>query len=297
MTAIKQVAVTSKAHAASMTQYLNDERALERGTQNINRPNQWSLQMERTREAYGHDTASRAGAKNTIMYHQVIAFNPDECDVNGGKLTPDDCMDYTRQYIETRYPHQEAVYVLHREHCQADNTDRYAVHIGINRTNLETGNRLDEGLGRAAAISRANTIKDLDHEFELKQLEPNRQNSMTHTKQPSKPEREIKERGKSPEKELMRQEITMAKESAMEQPEHERPQAFADELNERGITMKHSKGKKDLQFEREGIRVNGTTLGDDFGKNAIDFELNKSNELVREAEQNMETGLILGRAK
>jgi len=297
MTAIKQKAVTSKAHAASMTRYLNDERALERATQNINRSSQWSLQMERTREAFGHDTPSRAGAKNTVMYHQVVAFNPDECDTNGGKLSPKDCMEYTRQYLEMRYPHQEAVYVLHKEHCEADNTDRYAVHIGINRTNLETGNRLDEGLGRAAAISRANSMKDLDREHGLKQLEPNRQNSKTHGRQPSKPEREMKERGKKPEKETMRREISEVKNNVMKLPESERPKAFADELSEKNITMRKSKGNRDFQFEREGIRVNGSTLGDGFDKDSIISDLSNNREMEREMKQMESKSISLERMR
>lgn len=79
------------------------------------------------------------------MCHQVIAFNPDECDINGGKMTPARCMEFAREWVEGRYPDQEAVWVLHRERCAADGTRRYAVHVGINRTNLETGRRLNEG--------------------------------------------------------------------------------------------------------------------------------------------------------
>ena len=297
MTAIKQVAVTSKAHAASMTKYLNDGRAIERETQNINRPSQWSLQMERTREAYGHDVTSRAGAKNTIMYHQVIAFNPDECDVNGGKLDPKKCMEYTQDYLETRYPNQEAAYVLHKEHCAADNTDRYAVHIGINRTNLETGKRLDEGRGRVAAISRANTMKDLDREHGLRQLEPNRQNSRTHSRQPSKPEREMKYRGRKPEKEIMRREIAEAREYVLELPEQERPKAFADELARKDIKMNISKSGKDFQFEREGVRVNGTTLGGDFNKDAIVQGLKNNIELGKAVEHIQDNSIGLERTR
>lgn len=54
--------------------------------------------MEGTRRMFGHDKPSRhvrdkktgelVQAKNTIMYHQILAFLPDECDINGGKLTP-----------------------------------------------------------------------------------------------------------------------------------------------------------------------------------------------------------------
>lgn len=52
--------------------------------------------MARTRKSFGHDKPARAGAKNTIMYHQVLAFLPEECSCNGGKMTTDACMSCLR---------------------------------------------------------------------------------------------------------------------------------------------------------------------------------------------------------
>lgn len=145
MTAIKQVSVTSAAHLKSLSGYLNDERALMRDSQNLVDESRWAEEMDRTRETYGHNSPSRAGAAVTYMYHHVIGFNPDECSCNGGSMTPEKCMQFAREWVQGRYPNQEAVWVLHKEHCTADSTDRYAVHVGINRTDLETGNRLHEG--------------------------------------------------------------------------------------------------------------------------------------------------------
>ncbi len=62
-------------------------------------------------------------------------------------------MKYARDYVAERYPNQEVVMVLHRERCRSDGTDRYAVHLGINRSDLETGRRLDEGPARKAAAA------------------------------------------------------------------------------------------------------------------------------------------------
>ncbi len=70
-----------------------------------------------------------------------------------------------------RYPNQEVVTALHRERCRADATDRYAVHLGINRSDLETGRRLDEGPARKAAASRVKTVRALDERYGLRQLE------------------------------------------------------------------------------------------------------------------------------
>lgn len=109
MTTIKQVAVTSAGHVKNLGKYLNDERALARESQHIIDESRWDKEMDATREAYGHNTPSRIGAKNTFMFHQVIAWNPDEIDINGGKMTKDDCMAFARQWVTERYPNQEAV--------------------------------------------------------------------------------------------------------------------------------------------------------------------------------------------
>ena len=136
MSAIKQVAVTSAAHAGSLGKYLNDERALMRDSQHIVNEDRWFEEMDSTREAYGHNAPGRAGASVTYMYHQVIGFNPDECSCNGGKMTPERCMEFAKDWVRTRYPAQEAVWVLHKEHCAADGTDRFAVHRSCCSTSL-----------------------------------------------------------------------------------------------------------------------------------------------------------------
>lgn len=112
MTIIKQTAVTGKSHQKNLRQYINDDRkVLLRGSQNLEdciNIKRWATFMEATRHRYGHDKAARrvrdketgelVEAKNTIMYHQILAFLPDECDINGGKLTPEDCMRYAKEY-------------------------------------------------------------------------------------------------------------------------------------------------------------------------------------------------------
>lgn len=150
MTIIKQRAVSAKIHAKHLRAYINDERALVRDVQNIARREAWFKEMDETREVAGHNTAARKGAKNTVMYHQVLAFLPEECDVNGGRLTPELCMAYAKEYAQTRYPNQQIVFALHRERCKDDGIERYAVHMAINRTDLETLKRLDEGTGAKA---------------------------------------------------------------------------------------------------------------------------------------------------
>ena len=116
MTAIKQTSVCSEKHLARLRDYLSWDRdkALAHGTQNIIDDDRWFQEMADTRAAMGHDRPGKAGAKCTYMQHQILGFLPDECDLNGGKMTPELCMRYAREYVAERYPNQEVVMVRHR---------------------------------------------------------------------------------------------------------------------------------------------------------------------------------------
>ena len=209
MTIVKQAGVSSKSHQKNLRSYINDDRkVLLRDSQNLEHCTnikRWATFMEATRKRFGHNKAARhirdketgelVEAKNTIMLHQILAFLPEECDINGGKLRPEDCMRYAKEYVAKYYPHQEVVFALHNEYCKADRTHRYAVHIVINRSDLETGKRLDEGRGKSAMVRRASRVRDLDAEWGLKQVERGMENSTIHKRQPSKVEREIEARG------------------------------------------------------------------------------------------------------
>lgn len=100
-----------------------------------------------------------------------------------------------KEYVGKHYPNQQIVMALHNEYCKADKTHRYAVHIVINRTDLSTGKRLDEGRGKSAKVKRASRIRDLDHEWGLKQVVEGERNSSVHKKQPSRIEKELAARG------------------------------------------------------------------------------------------------------
>lgn len=194
MTAIKQVSVCSRAHLGRLESYLDwgRDKALDHGSQNLASRDCRGMfrEMDDTREAAGHNIPGKAGCRCTYMQHQVIAFNPDECDINGGKMTKDLCMSYAEEYVRARYPDQEALWVLHRETCALDGTQRYAVHVAINRTNLATGRRLDEGAARKAAASRVRMLREMDARYGLRQMERGHPNSRTHARQPSRAERE-----------------------------------------------------------------------------------------------------------
>lgn len=228
MTIIKQTGVSNRSHQKNLRAYINDDRkVLLRDSQNMEHCTnikRWAAFMEATRRRYGHDKSSRhirdkktgelVEARNTIMFHQILAFLPEECDLNGGKLTPADCLRYAKEYAKTYYPHQEVVFAVHNEYCKADRTHRYAVHIVINRSDLETGKRLDEGRGKAAMVRRASRVRDLDAEWGLKQVERGEANSTIHKKQPSKIEKEIEARGGESYKTNLRELCRFAAEQA-----------------------------------------------------------------------------------
>lgn len=209
MTIIKQRAVTEMGHQRNLRAYINDDKkVLLRDSQNMDgctNIKRWATFMEATRRRFGHDKASRMvrdkktgelrQSRNTIMYHQILAFLPDECDINGGKLTPEECMAYAKEYAAKFYPNQQVVFALHNEYCKEDKTHRYAVHMVINRSDIQTKKRLNEGRGQKAKVERASRIRKMDKAWGLKQVERDERNSSVHKKQPSKVEKEIEGRG------------------------------------------------------------------------------------------------------
>lgn len=281
MTAIKQTSVCSEKHLSRLKDYLSWDRdkALAHDTQNIISEERWFQEMADTRKAMGHDKPGKAGAKCTYMQHQILGFLPDECDLNGGKMTPEMCMRYARDYVAERYPNQEVVIVLHRERCRPDDTDRYAAHLGINRSDLETGRRLDEGPARKAAAARVKTVRTLDERYGLKQLERGKANSRVHARQPGKAERDMARRGQA-----MRSENARVREAVARRVEEvgripkcpDRLGELERRLKNDGIELAESKGGS-LQYRYHSKslgatrKVNGGRLG---------FAVDRSSDIV-----------------
>lgn len=270
MTVIKQVAVTSERHAKRLEGYLSIDnerhKTAGKGAQNLVDPDRWAREMERTRKAYGHDRAARANCKNTTLYHQVIAFNPDECDMNGGRMGARECLEFARQWAKNQYPNQEVVWVLHEETCARDKKRRWAVHLAINRTNLDTGKRLDEGPAKKAAAARAKAMRKLDEAWGLATLERGRANSKSHRRQPSRKETKAREAmgpGELPEVEKVRRAVALAVAEA--RGSSEPLSAFERACAARGVEVGRS-ACGDLQYawvDAEGARhrANGERLG------------------------------------
>lgn len=268
MTVIKQKGVASKAHLMALSKYLDDDRALMRGTQNLSRFENWERECESTRRAYGHDESGKTGAKATYMYHQVIAFLPEEssCSSKRGKMTPEACMAFAREWLERYYPQYEAAFCLHEERCAADGESRYAVHIALHRTNLETGNRLCEGLGARGKGARAAHMRELDERWGLRQLERGNRNSMTHAMQPSKAERAMGARGAKPEKQIVRERVReRVREVARDAPSGNRMRELARRLESDGIRMSVSaNGRQPVFRAPSGRKYRGYKLGKGF---------------------------------
>lgn len=271
MTAVSQTSVCSKRHLANIKSYLDwdREKALVHDTLNIIDERRWFQEMDETREQFHHNEPGKAGARCTYMQHVTLNFNPDECSCNGGKMTPELCMDYARDYIRARYGDHECVIVLHREHCKTDGTDRFAAHVAVNRSNLSTGLRLNEGPARAAAKSRAETVRALDKKYGLKQLERGKANSRVHGRQPGAAERDMARKGQAERSENERVRRTVAKriEEVGRVPDcPDRMAELSRRLAQDGIELGRSKGG-DLQyrFHSKSLggerKVNGARLG------------------------------------
>ncbi len=271
MTVIKQTSVTSPKHLARLKGYLSwdKDKVLAHDTMNIMEERRWFEEMDETREAFGHNKPGRKGARCTYMQHQVLAFNPDECSCNGGPMTPERCMDYARDYVLSRYPDQEVVIVLHSERCKGDGSERYAAHMGINRSNLATGRRLDEGPARKAALARVRTVRELDERYGLRQLERGKANSLAHARQPSEAERDMARKGHPERSENARVRAIVAKridEVGRMSRCDDRLGELSRRLAKDGITLTKSKRNQlQYQFKSKSLgrvrRINGARLG------------------------------------
>lgn len=207
MTVIKQKSVSSERYAKNVRQYINGKHALARDGWNIKCDKYWFSKMAMTRKVFHHDMPSRAGTKNVTILHQILAFLPEECSCNGGKMTPDACMAYAKQWVSKHYPNQQVIFALHEESDKAGK--RCAVHMAINRTNLDTGKRCETG-GRHGKYERASWVRELDKEWNLAQLEKGKKNSKIRDRQPRDTEKEIINRGEYSYKNNLRELIHLA---------------------------------------------------------------------------------------
>lgn len=313
MTAIKQVAITGTQHMKSLSGYLDNTNSkhdvLDFDSRNLGDPANWSREMERTRAAYGHNEPGRKGSKCTYCYHQIIAFNPDECDVNGGRMSEGDCMEFAREWVERYYPNQEAAWALHLEHSR-DGTDRYAVHIAINRTDLSTGKRLNDGRASRQKTLHAERMRGMDERWGLVQLERGTRNSRVHARQESRGERRAREIGSKadPGFETDQDHVRRVVREVAASGAPNRMRALNEALERRGVHMRLSRdrnlGERDLVFEyrptydRRDARghavrkaaISGRKLGRGFTRGGIQHALGIGMATYRMMERAMDDG-------
>lgn len=246
MTIVKTKGVHSAKHAANVAAYLDDPRAIMREGHNIIDPDRWADEMAKTRAAYHHDSGQ-------LMLHQVLAINADDY----GKLTPEDCMAYARDWLAERYPDQEAVIVLHDERG-ADGVPRWAIHLGIGVSDLETGRKLDEGHPRLAAIDRARQVMRMDAERGLTVTEGRGRYSLTHAQQPTRAEQEIRARGQHPWKDELRARVS----AALSSPDVRSLPQLADALRDVGVALDYGRSRREMTLCMDGHRpVRASRLG------------------------------------
>ena len=258
MTVVKTKGVKSAAHARNVAAYLDSSRAVAREGWNLIDPDRWADEMAKTRAAYHHDGGQ-------LMLHQVLAFNADD----HGKLEADDCMAYARDWLAERYPNQEAVIVLHEERG-ADGVPRWAVHLGIGVTDLETGHKLDEGHPRLAAIDRAKQVMRMDAERGLTVTEGRGRYSLTHAQQPTRAEQEIRARGQHPWKDELRARVS----AALSSPDVRSLPQLADALRDVGVALEYGRSRRDMTLRMDGRRpVRASRLGCGLDRPTVELTL------------------------
>lgn len=299
VTVIKTKSVSSASHFSHVASYFESDKALARETEFISKPDHWAAEMKATREAYGHDGAARSG-KSALGYHFVIGFLPEDADFNGGKMTAERCMEFARDWIEERYGSAgspgkfgsyESCWVLHREHCVADGTDRYAVHIFVNRTDLDSGRRLNEGPARRAKVERARAMRAMDEKWGLRQVEKGKRNSKIHARQPTRKEQAMEARGIRSDKRYLREAIRASVKEVRSAGGDHRMRDLARSLEKKGVMMTRG-ARGGLVFERKSTsrKVSGYKLGRGFSAAGIasGLGIRVGRAMEREAEQGME---------
>lgn len=294
MTVIKHITISSASHLKALGKYLDDGRALMRGSQNVveDSPGRWQREFAATRAAYGHDKPSREGAKSVLVAHEILAFNADECSANGGPITPEKAMELAKEWFATYRKDFEVVYVLHNERCKEDGSERLAVHAAINSTNLDTGRRFWEGSAKQAKRTRAKSMREMDRRWGLKQLVKGERNSRSHAMQPTRAEKEMFKRGLRTDKAYIRERVKRhVREIRSERSGGNPMRELSNRLEKDGIKMTFSKSGKQLQFQGRGggYKVNGNRLGRGFSVSGIakGLGIRSAIALAREAEQEM----------
>lgn len=133
-------------------------------------------------------------------------------------------------------------------------------------------------------------IRDMDRARGLKEVVANERNSRVHARQPTKAEREMQARGVKSEKQFIRERVRDEVRTLQQYPQQNNVRALSQALKCDGISMTQNASKKDFQFQRHGVKVNGNKLGRGFSRGGLvrALGMTAAKELINAVEQDME---------
>ena len=155
----------------------------------------------------------------------------------------------------------------------------YAVHIVINRSDLSTGKRLDEGRGKDAKARRASRVRAMDKAWGLKQVERGVRNSDVHKKQLSIREKELASRGIDSYKTNLRELCRLALDGAESIYEYrETLESWGVDVAFRGgriYVTDTDNARYSFSVTRLDADLDKRTMDETFGRNAIAREIHE----------------------
>lgn len=294
MTALKTVGVRTPSFA-------NLQRYIERegkwmGTRclNVSDERAWAQEMDQTLALEGV-----AGRTKTRGYHMILAFNPDEV----VPRTPDGRVDegafeyalgYGEEFARRAFPGCQVAIGAHLEACDADRTERVALHIVVSRAVLTEFDYPDrEGhlarpgrlYDRNPSVARAQVgiVRDLDDQAGFAQLHRGRNVASHAARGSSREERAMRQRGSPPYKDAMR--AALVESLAESRSLAELSQAMAG----RGFGLDLIRSKANITVrDAEGHRARVSTLG--VTREAVEARLreNAAAEIVAETRRRCE---------
>lgn len=267
MTALKTIGVRS-ASFANLQRYIeSDDKWMGTRCLNISNEREWAKEMNQTLELEG----VTARTKNR-GYHMILAFNPDELvpRLPNGEVDReafDYALAYGEEFARKCYPGCQVAIGAHLETCDADCTERVALHIVASRPILEEfeypdkpGHMAREGTlyDRSPSVTRAQiaVVRNLDSQAGFSQLHRGRNVESHQARGTARQEKAMHERGAISYKDEMRLALVACLEHSVSLEELER------EMRSRGFGLDLARSKNNITVHDEhNHKVRVSTLG------------------------------------
>lgn len=234
---------------------------------NIADERDWAREMDQTLTV--ENVAVRTKKRG---YHAILAFNPDEVrprDADGeiDRAAFGYALDYSVEFARRAYPGCQVAAGAHLERCDADGTERVAVHIAVCRAVIEEGEYPDGNghiartgtlFDRSPSVARAQVriVRDLDGQAGFRQLRRGENVAALRVRGTSKEERRMRERGQVPYKDSMRAALLESVEGSRSLAE------LASRMGERGFSLDTARSKANITVvDADGHRARVSTLG------------------------------------